>query len=324
MKSTINEILKDRKYLFFGYGRTALEFGYEYLGLGPGDEILYPNYICDVTVLPAKKLGIGIKYYDVFDTLEPNFESAAGLITDKTKAFLSVNYFGFPQPFKKIREFCKQYRLFYIEDNAHSSLSQIEGGGVGTFGDISIFSFRKLIPLVNGAVLLINMFDNDRFKIIESKTQYLIEEKVIIKRIKCLIKRYCRIQNYDLDKILKRVIQVPEAGSTEEEDFPYKIDKSSLSVLLNYDLLNDSIKRRFNYNKMLTKVNKDFKPIFNNLPESVVPMVCPFYTSDRDKWLEYYRRNNIKVFIWPTLPRWVANNSKNAIQIWKKIIVFNV
>ena len=42
-----NEILREDKFLFFGYGRTALEFGYYYLGLEKGNEILYPDYICE-------------------------------------------------------------------------------------------------------------------------------------------------------------------------------------------------------------------------------------------------------------------------------------
>ena len=48
--------LNQKNVIYFGYARTALEYGYHFLGLKSGDEILYPDYICDVCFLPAKKL----------------------------------------------------------------------------------------------------------------------------------------------------------------------------------------------------------------------------------------------------------------------------
>ena len=85
---------------FLGYGRTALEFGYVLIGMKQGDEVLYPEYICDVTLVPINKLGLTVKFYPVDGGLRPDLSETRKLITGKTKAFLSVNYFGFPQPFE--------------------------------------------------------------------------------------------------------------------------------------------------------------------------------------------------------------------------------
>lgn len=322
---TMRHIFDNRDYLLFGYGRTALEFGYEYLGLTGTDEILYPEYICDVAVLPAKKTGINIKYYAVKDNLEPDFESASKLITDKTRAFLAVNYFGFPQPFGRIREFCKQHGLYYIEDNAHSFLSRHEGKYLGTFGDISILSFRKIFPLVNGAALLINnRMHKERFTSVRHRMDSLEEEKGITGRMKHSLQRLCRNNDIDFTRIRKRSLHIPEPGSTEEEDLPYRIDRSTLPLLSKCDFADEAGRRRSRYHNILSTVNSDLTPVFGSLPENIVPMGCPFYTNDRNKWLKVFRDRRIRAYPWPTLPGWIAQNKKSALLRWEKIIVFTV
>ena len=319
-----NKILREDNFLFFGYGRTALEFGYYYLGLEKGDEILYPDYICDVTVLPANKLGINIKYYKVTDNLEPDFEDVTRLLTPDTKAFLAVNYFGFPQPFKEIKAFCKQHGLFFIEDNAHSFLSQKNDNYLGTFGDIGILSFRKLVPLVNGAALMINMDKNERFNLIEDKAKSLLYERVSYKRLKTSVQRFCEKRGIDLGTIIKRKQNIPEAGSTENEDLPYKIDRSSLKILSKYNLKLEKKRRKENYHKIVELANEELIPVFNELPKGIIPQACPFYSNNRNKWLEKFLSRGMNVYTWPTLPAAVSKHLSNANGKWSRMIVINI
>jgi perosamine synthetase len=70
---------------------------------------------------------------------------------------LVVHYFGFPQPIVKIKEFCKERGLYLLEDCAHVLQGRTEEGIVlGTSGDISIFSWRKFLPVYDGGQLVIN------------------------------------------------------------------------------------------------------------------------------------------------------------------------
>ena len=73
--------------VYFGYGRTALEYGFKLIGMEPGDEILYPEYICDVTLVPCRKMGITTRFYPVDERLNPDFAETRKLITQRTKAF---------------------------------------------------------------------------------------------------------------------------------------------------------------------------------------------------------------------------------------------
>ena len=59
---------------YFSHGRTALKYGLLSLGLKPGDEILIPDYICDVVLHPLKSLGLKHQFYPVLDDLSPNWD----------------------------------------------------------------------------------------------------------------------------------------------------------------------------------------------------------------------------------------------------------
>lgn len=80
------------------------------------------------------------------------------LITDNTSAILAVHVYGFPCNVKKIEEIAKAYRLKVIYDGAHVFSTEINGIGIGNFGDITMFSFHatKLFNTAEGGCLTYN------------------------------------------------------------------------------------------------------------------------------------------------------------------------
>ena len=62
-------------------------------------------------------------------------------ITEKTKAIMVVHLYGHPCDMGRIMEIAKRHDLFVVEDCAEGFGSYFEGQHVGTFGDISTFSF---------------------------------------------------------------------------------------------------------------------------------------------------------------------------------------
>jgi dTDP-4-amino-4,6-dideoxygalactose transaminase len=62
-------------------------------------------------------------------------------ITSKTKAVMIVHYAGFSCDMDRIVEICKKHNLFLIEDCAHTPGATYKNQHLGTFGDISAFSF---------------------------------------------------------------------------------------------------------------------------------------------------------------------------------------
>ncbi|MBI1911112.1 MAG: DegT/DnrJ/EryC1/StrS family aminotransferase [Deltaproteobacteria bacterium] len=321
---SLNDICTGREAVFFGYARTALEYGFRYLGLQNGDEVLYPDLICDVMMVPCTRLGINVRFYRVNESLEPDFESISGLIRKKTKAILAVNYFGFPQEMKKLREICDRHGLYLIEDNAHSFLSRSEGSFLGLQGDISILSFRKLIPVVNGAALLVNRPVGKGFlDDIRLASQSLPEEKRT-RRLATFFKLLEARHSVPFSRLRKRELNLLAHGSTEQEAMDFSADAWSMSVLLSYRYGREAERRRANYRKWVERLEpKGFVPV-KELDHETVPSGCPMYVFQRDKWLSYYLKKGFKVSPWPTLPLYVSRNHDSAVDIWRRLIVFTV
>ena len=80
------------------------------------------------------------------------------MITPKTTGILAVHVYGIPCDVQKIQDVANQYGLKVIYDAAHAFNTQIDGVGIGTFGDISAFSFHatKLFHTAEGGALTCN------------------------------------------------------------------------------------------------------------------------------------------------------------------------
>jgi len=312
--------------IFFGYARTALEYGFEYLGFKAGDEVLYPEYICDVAMVPSNNIGIKVMFYKVKGNLEPDFGSISGLLTKKTKALMSVNYFGFMQDMDKAKDFCRENNLHYIEDSAHSFLSKKGNKVSGSFGDISILSFRKMIPSVNGAALVINrVMNEDIIDDIRKKSSSLALEKNRIKRVKSFIHRIESEYSIPLSRLRKRQLTHLPHGYSENEDLSYCMDPESLKVLKDKNWNKEIARRRRKYGKWVSLLGPlGAIPVFGELKEDTVPMACPVFSSDRDKLLKYLLGRGVKATTWPTLPLWVSKNSSNALDIWSRLILLPI
>jgi len=140
----------------FGFARAALYEGLKIMGIKEGENVLVPSYVCNVVVAPMRRLNIKVKFYEIDSNLVPLWKSLEEIIDSKTRAMLIVNYFGFPNDLATARDFCDKHGIYLIEDNAHSFLSSDNGKPLGSAGDISLFSFRKIVPIPNGAALVVN------------------------------------------------------------------------------------------------------------------------------------------------------------------------
>ncbi len=91
-------------------------------------------------------------------TMNINASKIEALITDKTSAILAVHVYGTPCNVEHIEDIANRYGLKVIYDAAHAFGVEIDGRGIGTFGDISMFSFHatKLFHTAEGGCLTFN------------------------------------------------------------------------------------------------------------------------------------------------------------------------
>lgn len=138
------------------WARNAIFHGLSFLKVSPGDRVLVPSYICRAAVEPIVSYGANVDFYRVDRHCRLDFEDIVSKITSSTKALLAVHYFGFPQEIGRVQALCRQHRIFLIEDCAHVLEGHSEGKPLGSFGDISVFSWKKFLPVYDGADLVLN------------------------------------------------------------------------------------------------------------------------------------------------------------------------
>ncbi|MCX5713773.1 MAG: aminotransferase class I/II-fold pyridoxal phosphate-dependent enzyme, partial [Candidatus Omnitrophica bacterium] len=143
--------------LFYS-GRCALLAGVKLLAsVSPEkNEILVPAYICEGALFALRDAGFSFKYYSADDQFNFDRTEMESKINKNTVAILIVHYFGIPQRLETIRTLCNDRNIFLIEDCAHAFGSREVDIPLGSVGDISIFSFKKFLPIGDGGALVVN------------------------------------------------------------------------------------------------------------------------------------------------------------------------
>ena len=136
---------------------TALHLALDVLGVGPGDEVLCP----DLTfIAPANMIRLtGAKA--VLVDVEPGSwgidpTKMAEKITERTKAVIVVHPFGHSADMDPIMDLARTHGLKVIEDVAEAPGGRYKGRLLGTFGDLSCFSFfaNKIITTGEGGMVM--------------------------------------------------------------------------------------------------------------------------------------------------------------------------
>ena len=136
----------------------ALHLAAELIGLGPGDEIICPSFTYVAGHQAMSMTGADVVFCDVEpSTLGVDVEKLEELISPATKAIMAVHYAGLvPRDLAAIHALAQRRGLRVIEDAAHAFGSRAAAGAVGTFGDLTCFSFGpvKIITTLEGGAVM--------------------------------------------------------------------------------------------------------------------------------------------------------------------------
>tara|TARA_B100000795_G_scaffold267233_2_gene251686 strand:- start:2071 stop:3207 length:1137 start_codon:yes stop_codon:yes gene_type:complete len=132
-------------------GTAALQLSIQACGIGPGDEVLVPSitYVASfqaISATGAKPIACDIDPI----TMIVDTEDAEKRLTPRTKAIMPVFYAGGTQGRDEIYNFAKINKLRVIEDAAHAFGSYNKGRRIGSFGDITCFSFDGIKNITSG------------------------------------------------------------------------------------------------------------------------------------------------------------------------------
>lgn len=140
-------------------GTVTMHTALAALGVKAGDEVIVPPLTMSSTSLAVLNNGSIPVYADVdLDTFNIDAKSIENVITNKTKAIITVALYGLSPDYDAILDVCKKHNLYLIEDNAECFYGTYKGKLVGQFGDFASFSFQasKHLTCGEGGMLTCN------------------------------------------------------------------------------------------------------------------------------------------------------------------------
>ncbi len=148
----------DRELVVLSTGHAALHLSLLLAGVTQGDEVITPSFnnVADFQAILAT--GAEPVFCDILDnTLCIDLEKAEKLITPKTKAMIVMDYGCHFCEHEDIARFAEKYNLRIVHDAAHSFGSRYKQKMVGSFSDMTMFSFDpiKNITCLDGGALIV-------------------------------------------------------------------------------------------------------------------------------------------------------------------------
>lgn len=132
-------------------GTSALHLALAALGIGEGDEVIVPSltFVASFQVVSAMRATpVACDIYP--DTLLVDIEDIRRKITERTKAIMPVHYAGNPCDMDALMKLSKERGIRIVEDAAHAFGSYYRGKKIGSFGDITCFSFDSIKNITCG------------------------------------------------------------------------------------------------------------------------------------------------------------------------------
>ena len=159
-EAEFEEIIGVGKSLAVGSGTDALHLAYLLAGVEPGDEVICPVFTCTATNLPLLYIGATPVFADIDPkTMNISPSSIRELITEKTKAIVTVDYGGLPCDYAEINEIAREFGLKVIDDAAHAIGAEYRGTSIGAVADFTTYSFQAIKHITTGDGGLLHVRD---------------------------------------------------------------------------------------------------------------------------------------------------------------------
>ena len=139
-------------------GTAALHLSLVALGVGEGDEVILPSYVCTALLNAVRYVRATPVIADIEgDTFNVGVSDVKKRLTKRTKAVIVPHMFGLPADLSEMATL----GVPIIEDCAQSIGSRYRGARTGSFGVLSVFSFytTKMIASGEGGMVLSHQAD---------------------------------------------------------------------------------------------------------------------------------------------------------------------
>jgi perosamine synthetase len=150
-------------------GTAGLHLLVRIAGIGPGDEVI----TSPLTFAASANCFLYEGATPVFADVDPqtwNLDPAAveAAVTERTKALVAVDMFGYPCELTPLMELCERRGITLIEDSAEALGAEYEGAPIGSHGPPCIFAFYPNKQLATGEGGVVTTHSEEEWKLLRS------------------------------------------------------------------------------------------------------------------------------------------------------------
>jgi perosamine synthetase len=150
-------------------GTAGLHMLAHIAGLGPGDEVITSplSFVSSANCFIFE--GATPVFADVDSrTLNMDPDALEAAITERTKAVVAVDMFGYPCELDEIRAICERRGLVLIEDAAEALGAEYKGRPVGSHGVSGVFGFYPNKQLATGEGGIVFTHSEEEWQLVKS------------------------------------------------------------------------------------------------------------------------------------------------------------
>jgi len=139
-------------------GTLSIYMALRAIGIGPGDEVIVPNFTFIASANAVEMCGAKPVFVDIKQDLQIDVEKCTSVINYRTKAIMPVHVYGMSCNMDEVMDFAKTHNIKVVEDAAQGIGITWKGKHTGTFGDVGSFSFfaDKTLTTGEGGMVVTN------------------------------------------------------------------------------------------------------------------------------------------------------------------------
>lgn len=268
--------------------------------------VVMPSYVPAKLNRAALAAGCAVRFYEVYGSCRYDLAEVERRIDADTIAVFHVHYFGFPGDIEGMRELAARRGLVLVEDCALTLRARHRGRELGTFGDVALFSMRKMLLYPEGGALVVS----DRFRRFHPRPERRVSSCYSAPRWLAQRAKYAYVRaTGGADPLhLVRAAPLGFMDGSARQTLSVKLPSPFTELRLGFaDVDEVAARRRENYRWVLERfpASRALEPMFPELPAGCTPYSFPVLVRNgtRDALREALVRDGILAGAgWPESP----------------------
>ena len=150
-------------------GTAGLHLLCRIAGVGVGDEVITSPYSFVASANCFIYEGATPVFADI-DPLTYNLDPQAveGAITERTRAIVAVDIFGYPCELEPLRDLVERHGLVLIDDSCEALGAEYRGAPIGSHGPSAVFAFYPNKQITTGEGGIVTTHSEDEWRLVKS------------------------------------------------------------------------------------------------------------------------------------------------------------